>query len=92
MPIKFQKDVSTHLFKYLRQIDISFNREFRRSEWTTTTRQLCTAAEAEAQLYFHSFLQFCAETHTQPLINEHGLPESCCDKSKPIAFNEPIPI
>ncbi|GKY91161.1 hypothetical protein MPSEU_000088900 [Mayamaea pseudoterrestris] len=25
MPIKFQKDVSTHLFKYLRQIDISFN-------------------------------------------------------------------
>jgi hypothetical protein len=28
MPIKFQKDVSTHLFKYLRQIDISFNREY----------------------------------------------------------------
>lgn len=28
MPIKFKKEVSTHLFKYVRTIDIKFNRKF----------------------------------------------------------------
>jgi hypothetical protein len=27
MPLKFNKEVSTHLFKYIRNIDIKFNRE-----------------------------------------------------------------
>jgi hypothetical protein len=28
MPLKFNKEVSTHLFKYIRTIDVKFNREW----------------------------------------------------------------
>jgi len=36
MPLKFNKELSTHLFKYIRTIDIKFNRKWKRGSelWT----------------------------------------------------------
>lgn len=63
MPIKFTKEVSTHLFKYIRTIDISFNPFDSR---TTSARELLRQVHAKRFGTANPKLKITTDIHNRP--------------------------
>ncbi|CAB9509873.1 expressed unknown protein [Seminavis robusta] len=63
MPIKFSKDVSTHLFKYIRTIDIKFNALDARA---TSAKELIRRMKAPRFSKANSKLKVLVDVNSKP--------------------------
>lgn len=77
MPLKFPKDVSTQLFKFVRIIDLKFNRTLLSLFGSSHTH-----GGDQPPLPHHSLLSYTSHLHTQPSIVEPRQLGNCYGKSR----------